>query len=127
MKESWLFQVRQLSKEAENDFETVNNSYKSFIEWIFEFLFSSLHLDSTFAKRNQSLTVMTTFVEIIGCKCPEDQNKFAFFNFAHLIQRDRLFSLIQCLWDTFEANKDMSLNLLEKLDKQIFEKNVRPV
>lgn len=48
--------------------------FKKFIATLMKFLFSSLHLDSTFAKRNQTLLILTTFVDIIGARCSEEDN-----------------------------------------------------
>ena len=38
------------------------------------FLFESTHLDSTFAKRNQNLIILTTFIDIVGYKCADEDN-----------------------------------------------------
>ena len=38
---------------------------------MFNFALSSIHLDSTFAKRNQNLMILTTFVQILGNECVE--------------------------------------------------------
>lgn len=122
LKESWLFQIRQQTKGMDNDFETVNNSYKIFITWLFEYLFKAIHLDSTFAKRSLSLTIITTFIEIVGAECSSES--YRLFSFNEMLSRDRLFSLIECLWDTYEINKDMALKLLEKLNSQLFKSNV---
>lgn len=100
----------------------MNNSYKIFITWLFEYLFKAIHLDSTFAKRSLSLTIITTFIEIVGSECSSES--YRLFSFNEMLSRDRLFSLIECLWDTYEINKDMSLKLLEKLNSQQFKSNV---
>lgn len=114
-----------------NSFESVNESYRAFIGWLFEFIFTSLHLDSTFAKRNQLLTTMSTFLEMMGgARCMDEQSKSVLFDFVAVFEhnprgRERLFSLIECLWDTYEINKDVSLELLDKLDTRLFRTLVR--
>lgn len=114
-----------MSRGAENDWNAVDASYRSFIHWLFEFLFASLHLDSTFAKRNQSLNTMTVFLEIFGSKCIDEQSQEkTLFDFNCMFKQERLFTLIECLWDTYEVNKDMAIRLLERLDSQLFATNV---
>lgn len=107
----------------ENSFEIIDFTYKQFINWLFEFLFNSIHLDSTFAKRNQCLTIMSTFLEIVGSKCIDDLEN-VLFDFNEIFDRKRLLTLIECLWDTYVNNKELTLQLLNKLDRQIFEINV---
>lgn len=125
LKESWLFHRRQLNKKAENNFESVDSSYRTFIDWLFGFLFSSLHLDSTFAKRSQSLNTMSTFLEIMGgARCVDEPSQRVLFDFGTMFDRERMFSLIECLWDTYEINKDTTIALLDKLDSRLFESNV---
>lgn len=97
---------------------------KEFISWLFKFLFNSIHLDSTFAKRNQTLLTLTQFIEIIGyrCICDDGQNEnIILFDFESQLDKNRLQTLIEVLWDTYPINKDLALNLLIKIDKKLFE------
>ena len=46
------------------------------------------------------------------------------FEFNNHIDRNRLLTLIECLWDTYPNNKNLALSLLIKIDQEIFKKNV---
>lgn len=133
-----MFEIRQLNKAVNEQrlkssetvtFDVVHIRYGNFISWLFEFLFNSIHLDSTFAKRNQSLLILSTFLDIIGSKCSSllatsDHEDTVLFDYIKCISRDRLLTLIECLWDTYANNKDLALQLLLKLDKSHFRLNV---
>ena len=56
-----------------------------------------------------------------GARCIDELSQCVLFEFNDMFDRERLLSLIECLWDTYEINKDMALQLLDKLDSQIFE------
>ena len=84
-----------------------------------------MHLDSTFAKRNQNLLILTQFIEIIGYRCISEDNQsgnIMLFDFESQLEQSRVLTLIECLWDTYPMNKDLTLSLLIKIDKKIFEK-----
>lgn len=119
---------------------------KGFVEWLFEFIFSNLHLDSTFAKRNQNLLVITTFIEIVGASCIDGKSKkktdqlslfshllnfylviigdVVLFDFEAMLERKHMLTLIECLWDTYENNKKLALDLLIRIEKRKFTENV---
>lgn len=87
-KDSWLYQAKLYAKskskkaynkdydftEVESLFRKLNDLYKQFINWLFEFLFNSMHLDSTFAKRNQNLNILTQFLDLIGKRCSDEDS-----------------------------------------------------
>jgi hypothetical protein len=127
--------------------------FKKFIATLIHFLFSSLHLDSTFAKRNQTLLILTTFVDIIGARCSEEDNNNissgSFIHHSHLlikitskevqcsridesilfdlqehVSRHELFTLVECLWDTYVDNKNLAMKLLFLIDQDVFAKYV---
>ena len=88
-------------------------------------MFNSIHLDSTFAKRNQNLLILTQFIDIIGyrCICEDGQNEniISLFDFESQLGKSRLETLIECLWDTYPINKELALNLLVKIDKKLID------
>lgn len=135
-KESWLNQAkaRARGKRVENDesaekqrFDNIDSLYKDFIDWMLEFVLNSLHLDSTYALRNQILMLLKTFVDIVGLECSVNDAKssvrFVLFNLESHLTRSRLLTLIECLWDTYAVNKDIVIELLFKLDPSIFKAN----
>lgn len=82
-KDSWLFGAKQNLKakkspksdqNIQKDFQKLNALYQYFINWLLNFIFDSLHLDSTFAKRNQSLLLFTLFIDIIGLKMTDESD-----------------------------------------------------
>ena len=95
---------------------------------LFEFVFNSIHLDSTFAKRNQNLLVLTMFIELIGYRSTSEETQAEkasekiLFDFEKNLDKNRLQTLIECLWDTYPNNKELALNLLIKIDKSVFSK-----
>ena len=80
-------------------------------------------MDSTFAKRNQNLLILTLFIELVGFRCTSDdeQGEQVLFDFKNCIDQNRLITLIECLWDTYPSNKDTALNLLVKIDKKTYD------
>ena len=139
-KESWLSSYKSLYKmklqkksieysSFEESFKKLNSSYNQFINWLYKFLFNSLHLDSTFAKRNQNLSILTLLDEVIGKNLSVEDNLnnnerlIELYNYKNHIDKRRLISLIECLWDTYIVNKNLTLELLYKIDNEIYEKN----
>ena len=61
-------------------------------------------------------------VEILGLRCVENLNETVLFDFESSLSREMLQSLVECLWDTYTANKDLSLQLLSKLSVELFDK-----
>jgi hypothetical protein len=82
---------------------------------------------------------MSSFVETVGMRCYAgdateptrsdrsiDLDDTCLFDFESLFnERKRLVSMIECLWDTYINNKNLVLTLLLKLNKRVFEENVR--
>lgn len=101
-----------------------SNQIKDFINWLFNFIFDSLHLDSTFGKRNQNLLILTIFIEIVGVKFPNDDQEDIIFDYINSISRKNIVTLIECLWDTYVGNKNLALQLLFKIDILTFQKYV---
>mgnify|MGYP001810442314 CR=1 FL=1 len=130
LRESWLFGVRSAMKSKHYTASysdqlvvpSLHQLYTTFVDWLVEFTFSSLHLDSTFAKRNQHLMILTLFIEIVGQEC-QGEGGLALFSFRGVLSRQRLLTLIEMLWDTYLMNKNLALDLLLKVDKSIFEQH----
>lgn len=95
-----------------------------------DFVFNSLHLDSTYAMRNQIILLLKNFLDIVGYRWSEidseDNNNsdFSLFDFEKILNRKRILTLIECLWDTYAINKDVILEILLKIDSQIYKDNV---
>ena len=139
LKDSWLYQIKLCAKATTRkaDFEQIKSftqqfseSYIEFISWSLQFGFSCLHLDSSFAKRNQTLLLITTLVDIFGLKCFDDgllvemlpETARVLFDLEASLSHEKIQSLVECLWDTYAANKDLSLKLLLKLGIETFSK-----
>ncbi|RNA06826.1 Thyroid adenoma-associated, partial [Brachionus plicatilis] len=128
-KDSWLsvcrldFRSKNNSAQSNGQFPKLNELYKNFIQWLFDFIFDSIHLDSTFAKRNQNLLLFSLFIEIIGTRLTDANNNQSeiCFDFQRIFDRKRLLTLIECLWDTYTINKNLVLDLLIKIESQIFD------
>lgn len=79
-KESWLnmskinLKWKKKSEQKNSEFLQLNNLYQSFVRWLIEFIFNSIHLDSTFAKRSQNLLLFSLFIEIIGTRLTDANN-----------------------------------------------------
>ncbi|CAF0722657.1 unnamed protein product [Brachionus calyciflorus] len=138
-KDSWLFLAKQNVKSkkspkndcqiAQTTFQNLNCLYKNFVEWLLKFIFESLHLDSTFAKRNQNLLLLSLFIDIIGLRLTDDNDKCnnnnhteVCFDFQSIFDRKRVLTLVECLWDTYTNNKNLALELLIKIDRNTFDK-----
>ncbi len=67
--------------------------------------------------------ILTTFIEIIGIKFPiiDDLNN-VIFDFASMLERKNVLTLIECLWDTYTNNKNLALQLLFKIEAKTFQK-----
>lgn len=126
LKESWNFFNKPSNRVAlESTSNHLATLYSDFIAWLFEFLLSSIHLDSTFAKRNQNLLILTHFIETFTGTADSNNNKNKdvkdLFNASEFFDRKRILTLVECLWDTYVNNKDLALQLLLKIDNKLFE------
>jgi hypothetical protein len=69
--------------------------------------------------------ILTTFIEIIGIKFPIiDDLNHVIFDFASMLERKNILTLIECLWDTYTNNKNLALQLLLKIEAKTFQKYV---
>lgn len=125
LKESWNFFNKPSNRAApESTSNRLATLYSDFIAWLFEFLLSSIHLDSTFAKRNQSLLILTHFIETFTDTADsnnKNKNVKDLFNASESFDRKRILTLVECLWDTYVNNKDLALQMLLKIDNKLFE------
>jgi len=121
LRESWIFGNKAANRgEASTRLVSL---YKDFIAWLFEFLLSSIHLDSTFAKRNQNLMILTFFMETFDADNNNNNNDVKdLFNSNEFFDRKRLVTLVECLWDTYVNNKSLALQLLLRIENKLFEK-----
>jgi hypothetical protein len=46
------------------------------------------------------------------------------FDLQGYVTRQELFTLVECLWDTYVDNKNLAMKLLFLIDKEIFSKYV---
>ncbi len=128
LRESWVFQMRTARKSPGSESSLqLRDMYKRFVAWMFRFLLDSIHLDSTFARRSQSLMVLTLFVEAFVSS--DDNNNSngdmkALFDPVEAFDRRSLLTLIQGLWDTYVNNKSLALELLLKVETDLFEVHV---
>ncbi len=134
LKESWIFHMRTSKRSPSCDSGgQLHEMYKQFVDWMFRFLIDSLHLDSTFARRSQSLMVLTLFVDVFITSDVNNNNNNTtttsgdlktLFNPVQAFDRRSLLTLMQGLWDTYVNNKNLALELLLKVDTNLFEVHV---
>lgn len=132
-KESWTFQQRTKTKQKSYQHsdsllkEELAVLYKDFVSWLINFIFDTIHLDSSFGKRSQNLLILTTFIDIIGTTFPNEENcdpSDVMFDYETNLSRKSVLTLIECLWDTYVGNKNLALQLLFKISTKTFQKYV---
>ncbi|KAK6183578.1 hypothetical protein SNE40_011032 [Patella caerulea] len=120
MKDSENSLLRQVKK-AKKEEETLNlksnlEQYKIFLVWLQRHLFSSLYPGAAFATRTSCLRMLASMLDVLQ----NDVNDHSFSFYADF-KSSHVYTILECIADTFEENKIEALKIFQGYLKSVQE------
>ncbi|XP_076306433.1 tRNA (32-2'-O)-methyltransferase regulator THADA-like isoform X2 [Tachypleus tridentatus] len=84
---------------------------QTFMEWLWNFMFDSLHPSANFPRRCTALRIVSLITSVFQ----NVHDDACIFSIKNMLSSFQAQTLMECLQDSYEANKQIALELLNKL------------